>query len=426
MNIFVGNLSFDVAGDDIKKLFEGFGKVASAVIVTRKEKKTPKARGFGFVEMPDEPQALAAIAALSGKEFMGRVLKVNPAYLKKEIQSGSESGKKVWPKVKDEAKQYPREEREQRKPWINPAFNKSGTHRGPRSAGSYMKRDGSTEIRGEAKPWSKPRRSGFKPWERTEGQSRPWKRPESGFEPGKKAQGEAKPWRKREDQSRPWQKRPSEHKPWKRVEEGASQPWRKAEGEAKPWSKPRRSGFKPWERTESQSRPWKRPEGGFESGKKPSEETKPWRKREDQSGPWQKSPGEGKPWKKAEEGDRRPWRKAEGEAKPWSKSRNNFKPWERTEGNSRPRKMFEGGFKPGQKTAGEFKSWKKPAGDTKPWSKSSERPRRSRFNPSASSFDKRRINPERVKRVEGPLRTALSERSEPKGRGRTKGRKKPG
>ena len=279
MNIFVGNLSFEAAEDDIKKLFEGFGKVASAVIVTRKEKKTPKARGFGFVEMPDEPQALAAIAALSGKEFMGRVLKVNPAYLKKEIQPGSESGKKAWPKVKDEAKRYPREEREQRKPWINPAFNKSGTHRGPRSAGSYMKRDGSTEIREEAKPW-----------------------------------------RKREDQSRPWQKRPSEHKPWKRAEEGAGRPWKKAEGEAKPWSKPRRSGFKPWERTEGQSRPWKRPESGFEPGKQAEGESKPWRKREDQSRPWQKRPSEHKPWKRAEAGASRPWKKAEGEAKPWSKS----------------------------------------------------------------------------------------------------------
>src|SRR3989338_7805114 len=69
---------------------------------------------------------------------------------------------------------------------------------------------------------------------------------------------------------------------------------------------------------------------------------------------------------------------------------------------------------------------RKPAGDTKPWSKSSERPRRSGLNPANSSFDKRRINPERVKRVEGPLRTALSERSESNGRGRAKGRKKPG
>ena len=138
MNIFVGNLSFDTAGDDIKKLFEGFGKVASAVIVTRKEKKTPKARGFGFVEMPDEPQALAAIAALSGKEFMGRVLKVNPAYLKKKFSRAASLGRRLGQRLRMRPRGIPREEREQRKPWINPAFNKSGTHRGPRSAGGAI------------------------------------------------------------------------------------------------------------------------------------------------------------------------------------------------------------------------------------------------------------------------------------------------
>jgi len=47
MNIFVGNLSFDSIGADVKKLFEGFGNVASVVIVMEKEKKAPKSRGFG-------------------------------------------------------------------------------------------------------------------------------------------------------------------------------------------------------------------------------------------------------------------------------------------------------------------------------------------------------------------------------------------
>ncbi|MFH1045638.1 MAG: RNA-binding protein, partial [Candidatus Omnitrophota bacterium] len=90
MDIFVGNLSFDTNEGDIKKLFEGFGNVASVVIVTRKEKKAPKSRGFGFVQMPDEQQALAAIAAFNGKEFMGRVLNVNPARPKAEAQAENE------------------------------------------------------------------------------------------------------------------------------------------------------------------------------------------------------------------------------------------------------------------------------------------------------------------------------------------------
>ena len=79
MNIFVGNLLFDATEGDVKKLFECYGLVASVVIVMSKEKKAPKSRGFGFVDMPDEQQALTAIAALNGKEFMGRVLNVDVA-----------------------------------------------------------------------------------------------------------------------------------------------------------------------------------------------------------------------------------------------------------------------------------------------------------------------------------------------------------
>jgi len=115
MNIFVGNLSFDATEGDVKKLFEGFGNVASVVIVMRKEKKAPKSRGFGFVQMPDEQQALAAIAALNGKELMGCVLDVNPARPKAEAQAVVELRQKRQPKVTVEAQQYPREEREQKK-----------------------------------------------------------------------------------------------------------------------------------------------------------------------------------------------------------------------------------------------------------------------------------------------------------------------
>jgi RNA recognition motif-containing protein len=94
MNIFVGNLSFEAAEDDIKKLFEGFGNVVSVVILKRKEKKAPKSRGFGFVDMPDEQQALAAIAGINGKEFMGRVINVEPARPKVETKEESKPKKK--------------------------------------------------------------------------------------------------------------------------------------------------------------------------------------------------------------------------------------------------------------------------------------------------------------------------------------------
>ena len=92
MNIFAGNLSFDSTEADVKKLFEGFGNVASVAIVMEKEKKAPKSRGFGFVQMPDEQQALAALAALNNKEFMGRVLNVNPARPKGQKAM-------VWPPI---------------------------------------------------------------------------------------------------------------------------------------------------------------------------------------------------------------------------------------------------------------------------------------------------------------------------------------
>jgi RNA recognition motif-containing protein len=82
MNIFVGNLSFDATETDLKKLFEGFGSVASVVIVMDKNGK--KSRGFGFIEMLEEQQGHTAITALDGQEFMGRPLKVSPSQPRSE------------------------------------------------------------------------------------------------------------------------------------------------------------------------------------------------------------------------------------------------------------------------------------------------------------------------------------------------------
>lgn len=88
MNIFVGNLSFEATENDLKSVFAGFGGVVSAMIV--KEKAGVKSRGFGFVQLLPDEQALAAIAALDGKEFMGRRLNVSPADTKPQ---GSREGK---------------------------------------------------------------------------------------------------------------------------------------------------------------------------------------------------------------------------------------------------------------------------------------------------------------------------------------------
>ena len=74
MNIFVGNLSFQATESDVKALFETFGIVLSVKI---KKKSGKNSRGFGFVSMPDDLQAQAAIAGLQDKEFMGRPMSVS-------------------------------------------------------------------------------------------------------------------------------------------------------------------------------------------------------------------------------------------------------------------------------------------------------------------------------------------------------------
>ena len=77
MNIYVGNLSFDASEEDIRKLFSGFGQVSSVTIV--KDKYSGQPRGFGFVEMPNQTEAQAAIQNLNGKELSGRPMNVNEA-----------------------------------------------------------------------------------------------------------------------------------------------------------------------------------------------------------------------------------------------------------------------------------------------------------------------------------------------------------
>jgi RNA recognition motif-containing protein len=77
MNIYVGNLSYDVSEENLRQAFEAFGQVSSARIV--KDKYSGQPRGFGFVEMPDLAQAQAAIKSLNGKELLGKQMSVNEA-----------------------------------------------------------------------------------------------------------------------------------------------------------------------------------------------------------------------------------------------------------------------------------------------------------------------------------------------------------
>lgn len=77
MKIYVGNLSYDAAEDELKQAFEEFGAVTSVTIL--KDKNTGESKGFGFVEMPEVSEGQAAIEGMNGTEFMGRELKVDQA-----------------------------------------------------------------------------------------------------------------------------------------------------------------------------------------------------------------------------------------------------------------------------------------------------------------------------------------------------------
>jgi RNA recognition motif-containing protein len=89
-NLFVGNMSFQTTADDLRALFEPFGQLARVHVATDRE--TGRARGFGFVEMPNDAEAAKAIAALDGKDVGGRNLKVNEARPKSESGSSGPRG----------------------------------------------------------------------------------------------------------------------------------------------------------------------------------------------------------------------------------------------------------------------------------------------------------------------------------------------
>jgi RNA recognition motif-containing protein len=86
MNIYVGNLSWNLKDQDLSNLFATYGEVVSAKIVT--DKFTNRSKGFGFVEMAKDDEAQAAIAALNGTEHDGRNIVVNESRPKPEGGGG--------------------------------------------------------------------------------------------------------------------------------------------------------------------------------------------------------------------------------------------------------------------------------------------------------------------------------------------------
>jgi RNA recognition motif-containing protein len=77
MNIYVGNLSYKMTDEDLRKLFSDFGTVGESKIVS--DRDTGRSKGFGFVEMPNQAEGEEAIKQLNGKEIEGRSINVNIA-----------------------------------------------------------------------------------------------------------------------------------------------------------------------------------------------------------------------------------------------------------------------------------------------------------------------------------------------------------
>lgn len=92
MNLYVGNLSYDLTEDDLKEAFQAFGQVTAASII--KDKFSGRSRGFGFVEMSVDAEAKAAIDGLNDKDLKGRALRVNEARPRSEGRPGGGGGRR--------------------------------------------------------------------------------------------------------------------------------------------------------------------------------------------------------------------------------------------------------------------------------------------------------------------------------------------
>jgi RNA recognition motif-containing protein len=77
MNIYVGNLAYGVTDEELRTAFSAYGEVSRANVIM--DRDTGRSKGFGFVEMPDNAQAEAAINGLNDKPLSGRAIRVNEA-----------------------------------------------------------------------------------------------------------------------------------------------------------------------------------------------------------------------------------------------------------------------------------------------------------------------------------------------------------
>ncbi|MCF8247978.1 MAG: RNA-binding protein [Saprospiraceae bacterium] len=86
MNIFTARLSYDTQSEDLREVFEEFGEVSSASVIT--DKFTGQSKGFGFVEMPDDSAAQTAISELNDSTLDGRTIVVKVAEPRENRSSG--------------------------------------------------------------------------------------------------------------------------------------------------------------------------------------------------------------------------------------------------------------------------------------------------------------------------------------------------
>ncbi|WP_297089677.1 RNA-binding protein [uncultured Draconibacterium sp.] len=86
MNIYIGNLPFNLGEEDLREIFEEYGEVASAKIIM--DKFTGRSKGFGFIEMEDDSEATKAIEELNNAEVGGRNIKVNESKPRENNRGG--------------------------------------------------------------------------------------------------------------------------------------------------------------------------------------------------------------------------------------------------------------------------------------------------------------------------------------------------
>jgi len=114
-SLFVGNLSFQTTQSELTELFKAFGEVTRVQVATDRE--TGRARGFAFVEMPNDEEAAKAITGLDGKLFGGRNLKVNEARPRAErapARHGSGAGSRQGKFSNEDYRESTRQPREPR------------------------------------------------------------------------------------------------------------------------------------------------------------------------------------------------------------------------------------------------------------------------------------------------------------------------